>query len=437
MNRKKVTILAFSPIARDARVLRQIKYLSEKYSVSVIGYGQLNDYPHVKMISLSESNPVKEELTVTGNAVNLKNKIRTWIKWDYLLVTFNFLINLYRYLYRLINIAREKVQYKKRIIMCILFPRWVYWNNSRYKKMLAALLLTAPDIIHANDWNTLPIAVRASSITKAKVILDLHEYAPLEFEHNSQWYATERHLVHYLLKVDAPRADATVTVNQTIADKYEQEYGFSPLVVMNAPEYDSQIVFHPTKDNHIHLVHHGIVSRSRKLDLMIEIIAQTDRRYILNFMLVANRRGDETLLQNLEDLADKLAPGRVFFRQPVPPSQIIREISLFDIGIFPLPHANYSQKYALPNKFFDFIHAGLAICIGPSPEMARLIEQYRFGVTAPSFEPTQMAAILNRLTSKEIDKMKRKSLEARSILCADIEMKKLINLYEKSLSLAA
>ena len=437
MNQKKVTILAFSPIARDARVLRQIKYLSEKYSVSVIGYGQLNDYPHVKMISLSESNPAKEELIVIGHAVNLKNKIRTWIGWDFFLLLFDFLNNLYRYIYRLINIIREKVQCKKKTIMCMLLPRYVYWRRPKYKEALAALLSTEADIIHANDWDTLPIALRVSSITKARVILDLHEYAPLEFENNRQWYATERHLVNYFLKVDAPKVDATVTVNQNIADKYELEYGFAPLVVMSAPEYDSRIVFRPTNNNPIHLIHHGIVSRSRKLDLMVEIIAQADSRYFLNFMLVTNGKGDEILVQHLKALADTLAPGRVIFHAPVPYSQILRKISLFDIGIYPLPPACYNQKYALPNKYFDFIHAGLAICIGPSPEMARLIEQYHFGVVAPSFEPSHIAAILDHLSGDEINQMKRKSLEARSILCADIEMKKLINLYEKSISPSA
>ena len=37
---KSICIISMSPVARDIRVLRQIKYLAPYYNLTVIGYGQ-------------------------------------------------------------------------------------------------------------------------------------------------------------------------------------------------------------------------------------------------------------------------------------------------------------------------------------------------------------------------------------------------------------
>jgi hypothetical protein len=101
------------------------------------------------------------------------------------------------------------------------------------------------------------------------------------------------------------------------------------------------------------------------------------------------------------------------------------------MGIYPLPSQNFNNLVALPNKFFDFITAGLAVCIGPSPEMARLTQQFGFGVVAPSFEPSAIASILRNLNTTDIDQMKLKAIEVRNIFNADVEMNKLVGLYNK------
>jgi hypothetical protein len=165
---------------------------------------------------------------------------------------------------------------------------------------------------------------------------------------------------------------------------------------------------------------------------MVQAIAEADARYSLHFMLIESSRG---YLSQLKALAQRVAPGRVFFHQPVPPSEIVAHLSEYDIGIFPLPVSrNFNNLAVLPNKFFDFIMSGLAVCIGPSPEMARLTQQFGFGVIVPSFEPQDIAAALNRLTVAEIDQMKLKAIEARQVLNADVELGKLMALYEKLLN---
>jgi hypothetical protein len=58
----------------------------------------------------------------------------------------------------------------------------------------------------------------------------------------------------------------------------------------------------------------------------------------------------------------------------------------------------FNLKYILPNKFFEFIQARLAVAIGPSVEMKRLVKEWDCGIVAANFEAKSMAAEINRLT---------------------------------------
>ena len=66
---------------------------------------------------------------------------------------------------------------------------------------------------------------------------------------------------------------------------------------------------------------------------------------------------------------------------------LVREAAAFDIGFFALPGHSRHNEFALPNKFFEYIMAGLALCVTDLPEMARLIRRHMLGVTFRSLDP--------------------------------------------------
>src|SRR5690606_36659821 len=121
----------------------------------------------------------------------------------------------------------------------------------------------------------------------------------------------------------------------------------------------------------IRLIHHGSAIRSRHLGVIIEMMKYLDERFTLDFMLVET---DATYIAELRRAA-RMDP-RIRFIEPVAMQDICHRINEFDVGVFLLPPVNFNYKYALPNKFFEFIQARLAVAIGPSPEMATLLRQY-------------------------------------------------------------
>jgi Glycosyltransferase Family 4 len=392
-----IAIVAFSNIATDARVLRQVEYLSTEFSVSVIGYGRLLDMNNVRMYTINEPNlPI---------GLSTSKKI-------------------YR---RLRN--RQIAPYIQ-LILGRIFPKkayedW-YWSHPEYKQAYQCLLDTRPAFIHANDWTSLPAAICAARFTGAKVIADFHEYAPLELN-GILWHLFLRPLREYIIKRYIPETSATITVNRTIADKYQQSFGFKPIVIMNTPKLNQNIGYKPVNPDSIQLIHHGGLANGRKPELMIETAKLLDKRFHLNFMLI----GNQAEILRLKNISDTIAPGKVSFHPSVKPDQVTKVISQYDIGFYLLPQSNYNNSVASPNKFFDFIQAGLAVCIGPSPEMARMCREYGFGVIASSFSPHVVAKMINRLQPDEINRMKQAAIQARQALNADVESGKLVDLYQQ------
>lgn len=140
---------------------------------------------------------------------------------------------------------------------------------------------------------------------------------------------------------------------------------------------------------------------------MIEMMRHLDHRYTLDLMLVDT---DPRYLSRLRDLA---APdSRIRFRPPVPMEEIAATINEYDIGVYLLPPVSFNSRMALPNKFFEFIQARLAVAIGPSPEMERLATRHGFGIVAPSFEPQELAGCISALSAQDIERLKHQADQA-------------------------
>ena len=94
---------------------------------------------------------------------------------------------------------------------------------------------------------------------------------------------------------------------------------------------------------------------------------------------------------------------------PVSTDEIVPFISQYDMGIYLLEPNNFNNKHALPNKFFEFIQGRLAIAIGPSPEMAKIVSDFDLGLVSKDFEAKNLADTVNSFTTDKIIYYKGKS----------------------------
>ena len=386
---KKVAILSLDnqDLHYDSRVLRQVRSLSSRYRVSVISYGDAQ----------RQIEAPYEQLHIVGS-LNRQ-------KWLRRMSTALFL-PLGKFLPRLA------------------YETW-YWLRPGHRQALKLLKKIKPDFIHANDWWSLPAAVKGARASHTRIILDLHEYALDELSDNPWWRLFYQPLVAYFFKHYLRAADAYITVNDRIAGRYKDELGIEAKVVRNVPEGVDGIGFTPLRDGKIRLVHHGVAMRVRSLDLLVDVVRLLDERFTLTFMLV----GGESYIRQLHRYAEATAPGRVLFIPPVRPKQVVSKLAEYDMGLLIYPSQSFEFLASLPNKFFEFMMAGLAVCVGPSPEMVKFLEQYPFGVVAPSFSAQDVAKTLNALDGNAINVFKRQAIAARKQVNAVIEMEKLLQVY--------
>jgi hypothetical protein len=184
-----------------------------------------------------------------------------------------------------------------------------------------------------------------------------------------------------------------------IAREYEKFFAFPSgfvTVITNAPAY--QEMLRPSGGGQIQLIHHGGAIKARKIELMIKMMQYLDpKKYELTFMLVPTQEKYYSYLVN-----SARRHKNIQFIEPVETIKIAQTINRFDIGIFLLQESGFNYTHALPNKFFEYIQARLAIAIGPSIEMANLVRQYNLGVCSKNFSPKALAKAIMALSPEDI-----------------------------------
>jgi len=74
-----------------------------------------------------------------------------------------------------------------------------------------------------------------------------------------------------------------------------------------------------------------------------------------------------------------------------------------------------NQRYSLPNKFFDYIAAGIPALVSPLPEVAALVEKYGCGKVLEAVTPESIACELQLLADdpRLLSSLKENAVEAR------------------------
>lgn len=277
-----------------------------------------------------------------------------------------------------------------------------YWKYANFVELGSFLRQEQPDIIIANDIDMLPVAIWNKG--KAKILLDAHEYSPLENDESLIFRLFLKPYRTWLVNTYIPKADSMMTVSEGIAEKYFADTGKRPIVVTNSPDY-KKLIPSPVNPDKIRLVHHGAALSERNLELNINIMKYLHPgRYELHLYLVPT---DSKYLNRLKKIAS-IFPN-IYFHDPVPMVDLADTINRYDIGIYLLEEVNFNTKHALPNKFFEFIQARLALAIGPSPEMAKIVKTYNIGIVNSDYQPQTLAKRIECLTPEIIQEYKRNS----------------------------
>ena len=373
MMKKNILIVCAANPQSDPRPNRMIRWLKDEHNVTVIGQNQvqIDGIESAGFSSFSsEQNGVSEEQG--------KEKWKTVLAMRYP---------------KIFYILKIVKSFGKALLQTP--AKRISFELDGIKALRTAMKNKRFDLIISHDLSLLPF-VWDIKRADTKVLLDAREYYPRNYDDQWRWRLSEKQFNTYLCKNYLKRCDKVITVSEGLAHEYAREFQVEPEVIMSMPDYQALQPVSVNPDR-IKIIYHGLVGASRKTEIMIEMMGFVDERFQLDLMLMPR---DDSYFHQIVAMAESRRNVKII--PPVAMNEIVPFINSYDIGLFLVPPTNFNLTYTLPNKFFEFIQARLAIAIGPSIEMKRLVGKYDCGVVSRDFDPRSLAEELNKLTVEEI-----------------------------------
>lgn len=301
-----------------------------------------------------------------------------------------------------------------------------------------ALAAWAPDILHANDANTLAPASRLG----VPVVYDSHE---LWTHRNVRGPRPVARVVEKISeRKHARRAAGVITVSPSIAEWLHRTYRLSsePVLVRNIPSRPLAPASPSTgrlrslaglgPGDRV-IAYGGRITTSRGIEETLSAMRELPAD--VHFVLLGY--GEPEYVGPLGTLAEQLGvQDRVHFVGRVGPDEVAGALADADVSIVYVRPTCLSYRYSLPNKLFEAIHAGLPIAAADLPDTARIVEDFGVGRVFGSDSPQDLARVVLEVL-QEPDAYRRASRAAVEHLTWEVEAERLVGLYAEILARGA
>jgi len=316
----------------------------------------------------------------------------------------------------------EKKFAQKRICCWFNKTKWFYAEYNI--RLFFFLLFKKMDAICAIDLDTILPCLRISRWKRIPRIYDAHELFTELKEVISRpaiqkvWTRIERRAV--------PKFKHGYTVSESIAQEFKRRYNVDYKTIRNVP------VLQPLtndKQTERFILYQGAVNEARGLEYLIPAMQWVNSKLVIcgdgNFMEQLKKLVSDYKLEEKVELQGMLSPDK------------LREISQKAfIGVAVPEKEGLNQYLALPNKLFDYIHAGLPQVTVNYPEYRKINSQFEVAVLLDDISPKRIAEALNNLLMDDVlyKRLKENCLKARELLNWQQEEKKLISFYHTILN---
>jgi glycosyltransferase involved in cell wall biosynthesis len=274
----------------------------------------------------------------------------------------------------------------------LVFKKKVLFYAEYNIRLFLFLLFSDADIYLSNDLDTLPACYLASRIKRKIIVYDSHEYftdVPELVDRKKVqriWERIERKLL--------PKIKHTYTVCDSIADIYHKKYGINMNVVRNIPSKEKPAelytpeLFHGFDAKRI-ILYQGSVNIGRGIEQAIRAM-----EFIQNAVLLII--GDGDIKKDLEHLASELKlQEKIIFTGKIPFDQLYSYTKRAHIGLTIEENIGMNYYYALPNKLFDYIRAGVPVLASRLPEIEKIVSAFDIGCFIEDHAPGHIAEKIN------------------------------------------
>ncbi len=293
------------------------------------------------------------------------------------------------------------------------------------------LLFKRCDILVSNDLDTLLANYLASRMKRnCELVYDSHEYFTEVPELVNRpkvqkiWLRIERFIF--------PKLKTAYTVNQSIADIYNGIYDKDLKVVRNISQRWNPDTIQTKKELDIPENRRLIIIQGAGIN--IDRGAEEAVEAMIDIDAVLMIVGDGDVVPQLKDRVKTLGlTEKVLFYGKRPYDELMQFTYHADLGLTLDKATNPNYKFSLPNKVFDYMHAGTPIVATDILEVARVIRQHDIGEILEEFTPKNLATTINAVlrSQERMEEMKSNCTKAAEIENWEHETQVLQSIYPK------
>jgi glycosyltransferase involved in cell wall biosynthesis len=278
------------------------------------------------------------------------------------------------------------------------FDRGALFYASFNLRLFWYLIFTKTDIIWANDLDTLLPAFIVARWRKKKLIYDSHEYfteaeglTGRSFQKNV-WLTIERWIF--------PKLRYVITVNETIASIYSAKYNVPVQVLRNMPRLQSAVELAPAAfqwpEGKWRLILQGAyIDPDRggmEAAMAMALIPEA------HLLIVGSGRDLDNIKAKVREKRLEKAVSFLPRQQPAALRAITATAEL-GLSLDKPVHLNYA--FSLPNKIFDYIHAGIPVLVSDLPELSKVLSVFPVGISVDEVTPESIASSVRTFFTKE------------------------------------
>ena len=286
------------------------------------------------------------------------------------------------------------------------------------------LLFKKADILWSNDLDTLLPNFMISRLKNSKLVYDSHEYFT-----ESVYKRSSKKIWEMLEKKLFPRLKNVITVNDSIRNIYQNKYKVPVTVIRNVPyEFEKNArreAINLPADKKILIMQGMGLNENRGAEeaiLMMQFLPDDFNLYFI---------GSGTIIKKLKTMVDDLKlQSKVIFVGVLPYQQMMEYTRQGFLGlIFEKIDVTDEHLFALPNKFFDYLQAGIPVLSSEAVEIKSIMIKYKIGDFIDSFDPAKMAKKVIEISENmtTYDFWKRNTIAASKELNWENEEKSLVD----------
>ncbi|MFJ6216221.1 glycosyltransferase [Streptomyces sp. NPDC092296] len=276
------------------------------------------------------------------------------------------------------------------------------------------------DVVHAHDFNTLPLAARLAGEQRALLVYDAHEWWSGRQRHGrpEPWQRWRERRAEAGL---TGRADAVVTVSEGIAARLGRWAAGPVVVVRNTFPVAGGAAAgaEPLPVAPRGVVYAGRIGAGRDLETVLAGAAGPDR----GWATVLVGPVDQAYAARLAPVghgAELLAPRAV--------DEVDGLLRRYGLAVVTLTDSCDNHRLALPNKLFHAVRAGVPVIAADLPELARTVRRYDLGELYRPGDPGSYRAALRR-AGERYPQLLRSVAVARAELAWERDARRLVSLY--------